>query len=553
MSLKRCLLLGSLTAGLLLTSVPLAPPAWADTTLTLAPRQSNVTAEGTYSQNGVPLGGTPAFLTVAGPDGTLYHLDQGQTAADGRYKFDWTMPAQAPNGTYTVKIHIEGDIQTATFTFSNSGLSNEVKPVNVGPYRFTGELNAGAKQAVIYDTATGLLSTTANGRVEATVDASKGTTAVRNAATGTTYLTISVPAREKQAFVRVPGAVLTEMISRWGPDAHLLVATEAGSYDLPLKAVNPLLLDSVRNQPTGQLEFVIRQADPALLTEPLRKLSNLGLSDLVPAVEFQVNALTGGSSIPLKDYGDSFVRCSIDLTGAVLSDTLVPSALFLHPEDEQLLPTPSRLFRDSLGHGKMVIARTGNGIYKPIQAKRQFDDLKNFYLADTIQFLASKTVISGKTPTSYDPFGSLTRAEFATLMVRGLGLSDKDGTAPFGDVPRDAWFTRYVNIGSTLGLISGYSSNEFAPQDKITIEQMAALLARGLQYVQGTKPYVDTIRVLEQVSDQDQISSWARNDVALAIQTGILKRTSPLQPTRYATRAESAAMMYNFLQYLQMI
>ncbi|MGZ4033039.1 MAG: S-layer homology domain-containing protein, partial [Tumebacillaceae bacterium] len=104
-----------------------------------------------------------------------------------------------------------------------------------------------------------------------------------------------------------------------------------------------------------------------------------------------------------------------------------------------------------------------------------------------------------------------------------------------------------------LGLISGYNNYTFGPNDSISREQVAALLARGLQFVQ-TRPFVDTARVLSPITDQSNIDSWARDDVALALQTGILDGgATSIQPRRLATRAESAHMLYNLLHYLKFI
>jgi len=553
MSLKRFVLIPCLTAGLLLGSVSVPATALADTTLTVTPQQSTIVARGNYSQGGVPGPGTPAFLTVSGPDNKILHIDQGKTDKDGQYKFEWTMPSSAPGGTYNVNVHIQGDIRTQTFTYSAAAGGDRINPVNVGPYRFTGELNAGAKQAVIYNSDTGLSVSASGGMAAATLNESRALNLLRSAETGTNYLTISVPNQESSTTVTVPGLIIAEMIRLWGQNAHLLVAAETGSYDLPLKAVNSLLLDSVRNTNGGSLSIIIKRADPAVANPLTWKLIDKKATELVPAVEFGVTANFGGSIIPIKDYGNQFVRYSIDLTGGTLNPERVPNALFLHPLSSELLPAPSRLYRDAVGHGKIVIARTGNGVYQPALGKRSFDDIRSFYLRDNIEKLAARTVISGKSANLYDPFGPITRAEFATLMVRALGLTDKEGTAPFLDVPRGEWYTDNVAIGSTLGLISGNSSTSFAPNDPITVEQMAALMARSLQYVKSTRPYVDTIRVLEQVSDQERISSWARDDVALAISTGILKNTRPLDPARNANRSESAEMLYNLLTYLQMI
>ncbi|MBL0386657.1 S-layer homology domain-containing protein [Tumebacillus sp. ITR2] len=554
MNLKRMTLTGCLTAGLLLSGIPWSTAAHADTTLSLQKQGSGVLASGVYTLNGLALGGTPAFLTVKDGNGRLYYADQTLTDNYGRYQFQWSMPNAAPDGTYNAEIHIQGDIEISTFKYTASqNHGGAVLPVGDGAYRFTGELNAGAKQAVLYDTKTGLsYATPINNAVNVTLDTTKANYQIMSNQSSTTYLTISVPTDTTKNTVNVPSAVLRQLVSSYGNNAHILVATSVGSFDLPLAAVPSVLLDNVKSNGDGALVFTIDRVDATRSNSLLGEYQALGTSPLLLPVEFGLNAYYGGRSLPIKDFGNSYVRCSLDMTGAKLTSGYVTSAQFLQPYTGHLVPTPSTMFRDAVGHGKLVISRTGPGLYVPIQNVKSFDDTSYTALKGRIHELAAKAIVSGKSSTKFDPYGPITRAEFSTLMVRALGLSDKTGSSNFYDIPNGQWFTEYVNIGSSLGLIAGYTPIQFAPEDSITREQMAALLARSLNYVQ-TRPFVDTTRVLGSINDASDISGWAREDVALAIQTGILPSTGKIEPQRNATRAESVDMLYNLLNYLKFI
>jgi hypothetical protein len=552
MTLKKIALTGCLTAGLLLSSSSWST-AHADTTLSLQKQGSGVTVTGVYTQNSIALGGTPALVMVKDSNGRVIHADQTTTDKDGRYTFRWTMPASAADGTYIAEVHISGDVELSSFVYSGQLYgSGAVLPVDDGAYRFTGELNSGAKQALVYDSNTGLTTSTAGNATTATVDAARAINRITSASFGTTYLTISVPANSTTNSVKVPGSVLRQAQTSLGSNAHVLVATKVGSIDLPLSAVYSGILDSVKNASDGALTFTIKQVDNSRSNALSGEYNALGVQPMLLPVEFGLEASYNGQRLAVQDFGNQYVRCSLDLTGAYLTEGAVQSAQFLQPQTNKLVPTPSSLFRDAIGHGKIVVSRTGTGLYVPIQNQKSFDDTTWSASASKIHYLASKAVVSGKTAGKFDPFGPLTRAEFSTLMVRALGLSDKQGSSRFYDVPNGQWFTDYVNIGSSLGLIAGYSPSEFAPNDSITREQMAALLARSLTYVQN-RPYVDTTRVLGQISDSGDISGWAREDVALAVQTGILPSTGRLDPQRPASRSESVDMLYNMLSYLKFL
>ncbi|KEO83603.1 S-layer homology domain-containing protein [Tumebacillus flagellatus] len=554
MNFKRIALSGCLTAGLLLSGIPWNTAAFADTTLSLQQQGSGLTASGVYTKNGLALGGTPVFLSVRDSSGRLYYANQALTDNNGRYQFQWSMPDLAANGVYSAEVHIEGDVEISTFSYTSRGNQSDIiLPVGDGAYRFTGELNSGAKQAVVYDAATGLSYVTPVGNsVQVTIDANKAKSQLYGSQSGTTYLTLSIPTKTDKNTVTVPGDVIRQLSATAGTNAHLLVAASVGSFDLPLAAVPGVLLDNVKTNSDGALVFTINRVDTTRSNSLSGEYQALGTSPLLLPVEFGVSAVYKGQSLPITDFGNNFVRCSIDLTGAKLTSGSVTSAQFLQPQSGHLVPTPSSLFRDTVGHGKLVIARTGPGLYVPIQNQKSFDDTTYTAIKPRIHELAAKAIVSGKSATTFDPFGPITRAEFSTLMVRALGLSDKQGSSNFYDVPRGQWFTDYVNIGSSLGLIAGYTPNQFSPEDPITREQMAALLARSLSYVQ-TRPYVDTTRVLGNIADAPSVSGWARDDVALAIQTGIMPNSGLIEPQRNATRAESADMLYNFLNYLKFL
>lgn len=561
-------LTSALTAGLLLGSVPgisQVPSAYAETTLSVTAGSNTIAATGSYQNDGEALGGVPAFLTVTDSQNRIIHADQLKTDTAGRYRFEWTMANDAPTGTYSVKVRIEGEERSSTYSFTNSRSFDTFLPVAISPYRFTGELNAGQAQAVIYDKDNGLTITTAQGRSTVAVNLYTAQNAVRTAYSSdsnTNYLTISVPTRDLDAVVIVPGGVVRQMLTSYGDDAHLLVAAEAGSYDLPLAALDPSILTGVKDGTNADLTFSIRRlsASDAVSSNINTQLNTLKATRVASPTEFGVTAHYNGQTIPIRDYGHEYVRYSIDLARSKADLAGQYSALFRHPVNGELMTTPSSLYQDYSGRGKLVISRPGNGLYVPINAFRTFDDLKSSLTNyRDLEQLASRYVIRGRSETQFDLLGKITRAEFATLMIRALGLADKQGTSRFGDIPSATWYTDTVNIGATLGLINGYNSYAFGPHDNISREQMVTLLARGLQYV-ADRPYVDTVRVLGPVPNREAISSWARDDVALAIQTGILEPSDynnhlaqGFAPQVDATRKDAGQMLYRLLAYLKLI
>lgn len=83
--------------------------------------------------------------------------------------------------------------------------------------------------------------------------------------------------------------------------------------------------------------------------------------------------------------------------------------------------------------------------------------------------MGSRLVISGVGEDKFGPDRDITRAEFALIIVRGLGLMRSgSGKDVFNDVAKDAWYYDAVAIAYEYNLIGGYGNGQFGPMNKIT-------------------------------------------------------------------------------------
>ena len=97
--------------------------------------------------------------------------------------------------------------------------------------------------------------------------------------------------------------------------------------------------------------------------------------------------------------------------------------------------------------------------------------------------MAEAGIVSGVTPTQFEPERTITRAEFAAMIVRALGITATDGPA-FEDVANNAWFYSSVTAAAKAGLIVGYNGY-FRPDDLITREEMATIIAKAYFFAGG--------------------------------------------------------------------
>ena len=139
----------------------------------------------------------------------------------------------------------------------------------------------------------------------------------------------------------------------------------------------------------------------------------------------------------------------------------------------------------------------------------------------------------------------MTRAQFAQVVYNMAGEPEwhvnQNGTYPtqFDDVVADAWYAKAVSWASEAGIVNGTSETTFDPEGKITREQIATMLYRYA----GNGAQAD-VSALADFVDGDQVSDWAANAVAWAVEEGYMegKGANDLQPQATATRAEIAAL-----------
>jgi len=103
--------------------------------------------------------------------------------------------------------------------------------------------------------------------------------------------------------------------------------------------------------------------------------------------------------------------------------------------------------------------------------------------AEAVTTLSSLGLLMGDDQGNFNPDNTITRAEFAAVIVRTLGLGDPGTTATdFIDVPATHWGSGYVQMASQMGVIAGYGDGNFGPEDPVTFEQAIKMIVAALGY-----------------------------------------------------------------------
>jgi hypothetical protein len=186
-------------------------------------------------------------------------------------------------------------------------------------------------------------------------------------------------------------------------------------------------------------------------------------------------------------------------------------------------------------------------------AGKSFDDIQSHAGKAAIEALAARGIINGVTDAAFAPDASVTRAEFAAIVVRGLGLgtaAQGGGEYPFADVKKGAWYFYQVYAADFYGIATGVSATEFNPSGAITRQEAAVMIARAAKLCgMDTELDAATVRdALAQFDDYMTAADWARAALAFCFTEGILDDAAlEIGPSKPATRAEIAEMLYGLL------
>lgn len=169
-----------------------------------------------------------------------------------------------------------------------------------------------------------------------------------------------------------------------------------------------------------------------------------------------------------------------------------------------------------------------------------FSDIGADSLAkDTIQALATLSILGGFPDTTFRPNKTINRAELTAILVRATGMAVPEVNEDlFTDIGRKYWAAGYIKVGIDRGIVQGYRDKTFKPTK--TLNRAEALIMIGR--FAGLRP---PETVSESPFPDVPASHWAASMIFAAKQEGLLDFLAgkPFEPNRLLTRAEAAEMI----------
>ncbi len=180
----------------------------------------------------------------------------------------------------------------------------------------------------------------------------------------------------------------------------------------------------------------------------------------------------------------------------------------------------------------------------PVASAAEFQDAASIssWAKEAVQFLTDKGYIQGDEKGNFNPAGTLTRAEAAEILSKGLDLK-ATGTEDFSDVSENDWFYNAV-LATSPELFDGMGNGKFEPKAQLTREQAAKVIVQGYQLTGKAD--------LSQFADASKASKWAVSYLETAVENGVINgKGSLLAPQDKISREEFATMVKRTIDAVQ--
>ena len=373
---------------------------------------------------------------------------------------------------------------------------------------------------------------------------------------GDTGSTISIPVKNNSDTVigQLNGQTAKNMQDK---NANLEIKTENVTYILPAANIN---IDSVSREMGSQvqlkdiqLNISVSNASNETLTEVENSARNNNFQLVVNPIDFEIACISGSRTVEVSKF-NGYVERTVLLPDGVDHNKITTGVVFNKDGTFSHVPTIVQFVN---GKHYAKINSLTNSTYTVIWNPVTFKDVENHWSKDYVNDVGSRLIDEGVGNGNFAPNRDITRAEFASMVVKALGLkgthfSDKFGDVHKGDSYHDSIYTAYE-----YGILAGYPNGNFGPQDLITREQAMTMLAKAMD-IAGMNVAVSNTDINNQLKlfkDSDSISLYARQAATICVKNGIVAGDNKgmLTPKDNFTRAESATVIIQLLKQAGLI
>ncbi len=367
-------------------------------------------------------------------------------------------------------------------------------------------------------------------------------------------ITIKLGAGSDVVVSELNGRMVKNMESK---QAMIEVQTDKAIYTLLMKEINIDAISAELGTSVNLADIKLRIEIGSPLGETIRVVdnsaSNGGFTLVVAPLNFTIHAVFGDKKVAIAKFNTYVERAFAIPTG--VDPNKITTGLVVEPNGS-VRHVPTKVVKNENNYFAKVNSLT-NSTYAIVWHPLEFTDMMNHWARNAVNNMGSRMVIDGTGNGAFSPDRDITRAEFAAILVRGLGLKPEEGAAPFSDVKAAAWYNSAIQTAYAYNLINGFEDGTFHPNDKITREQAMVIISKAMT-ITGLKETISNQSIevtLRPYLDAVQASTWAQAGIADSVLSGVVsgRTSSELAPKKFITRAEVAVIVERLLQKSDLI
>ena len=180
--------------------------------------------------------------------------------------------------------------------------------------------------------------------------------------------------------------------------------------------------------------------------------------------------------------------------------------------------------------------------------KTVFRDLENYQWAEeAIMYLYEKKIISGVSTDRFAPGSSVTREQFVVMLLRAFNIPLSEDDATFEDVVSGSYYEKYINTAKKIGIVNGVSQDCFGVGKNLSRQDMSVII-KNTAGITGRELTVKTDMIV--FNDSGEIRDYAAEAVESLVRAGIINgfEDNTFRPSENCTRAQAAKIIYELVK-----
>ena len=187
-----------------------------------------------------------------------------------------------------------------------------------------------------------------------------------------------------------------------------------------------------------------------------------------------------------------------------------------------------------------------------VDVTEMFTDVTKNWAYPGIQYCVTHGIMGGMGDGTFAPTGTTTRAQIVQILYNLEGTPAVSGTTPFTDLTAN-WYKPAILWAYQNNVVAGKSPTTFDPDGPVTREQIAVILTQYMFHVLKMNR-TWTPADLSTFPDGANVSGWAKEAMQDAVALGLINGTKApdgkvyLDPQGSAARQQVATILMNFCQ-----